>query len=90
MLFKESGLNVVNWYSPAFLDPALRRKVTFYAFAYEGTRDPLQPWHPDWWNAAHFKPIFEPQLPQQVSFLGLRSNSSITWEAALYERRGAE
>lgn len=90
MLFKESGLNIVNWYSPAFFDPALRRKVTFYAFAYEGTRDPLRPWHPDWWNADHFTPIFVPQLPQQVSFLGLRSNSSITWEAALYERRGAE
>lgn len=90
MLFKEEGLDVVNWFEPCLLDPQLRRKIGVYAFAYGGTGDPLRPWHPDWWNAADFKPIFVPSLPQQVTFLGLRSNSSITWEAALYEARGAK
>jgi hypothetical protein len=90
MLFKEAGINVVNWYSPALLDPELRRKISFYAFTYDGTGDPLRPWYPDWWNEAHFKQIFAPQLPQQVRFFGLHSNSSITWEAAIYARRGAD
>lgn len=90
MLFKENGLDVVNWYEPCLFDPQLRSKIALYALAYGGTRDPLRPWHPDWWNEADFRSIFVPQLPQQVKFLGLHSNSSITWEAALYEARGAE
>lgn len=90
MLFKELGLDVVNWYGPCLFDPQLRSNIALYAFAYGGTGDPLRPWHPDWWDAADYKQIFVPQLPQQVKFLGLHSNSSITWEATLYESRGVE
>lgn len=90
MLFKQAGLDVVTLNSPSVAHPEVRGKIALYALDYLGTHDPMRPMRPDWWDDNSYSPVFEPRLPQQVKILGLPiSNSSITWEAAIYETRGA-
>lgn len=89
MLFKQLGYDVVVWSSPVLTEET-RSKIPLYAFAYNGSGNPMQPRYPDWWQARDYKLLFEPQLPQTVKVFGIPvSRSSVTWEVAIYERRAA-
>lgn len=90
MLFKQAGFDVVTMNSPYLADSQVRRKVALYALDYYGSHNPMQPMRPDWWDDKSYRLIYEPKLPQQVTILGRPiSNSSVTWQAAIYEAQGA-
>ena len=91
MLFKEQGLEVVSWYGPYVDEPWARKRIAFFALEYYGTGDPLRPMFPAFWEAKNYELVYEPRLPQLATLLGRPiSNSSVTWEAALYRSREAE
>jgi hypothetical protein len=76
---------------PLLSDPEIRRPIVFYALNYDGSGDAFQPQTPPWWDENDYELLFKPNLPQRVTLFGqVISNSSITWENAIYETRPAK
>jgi hypothetical protein len=91
MLFKQMGFNVVTTSYPPLSDAELRQPIEFYALNYAGSGNPAEPQYPPWWDASSYKSIFKPELPQRTMLFGRPvSNSSVTWEVALYARASSK
>ena len=62
-------------------------QVDIFALSFVGSRNPLKPLYPYYWNPREYKLIYRPSLPQQTTIFGHPvSNSSNTWEMELYIR----
>jgi len=63
-------------------------QVDIFALSFVGSRNPLKPMYPYYWNPSEYKLIYRPSLPQQTTIFGYPvSNSSNTWEMELYIRK---
>lgn len=87
MLFKEAGFDVVNLW-PGLDHVDNRARVPLVALGFIGSGDPLRPQYPPWWKEGDYELLYWPQLPQRATIFGHGiSNSSFTWEHAVYRRR---
>jgi hypothetical protein len=88
ILWRQVGLHpLINIYS-GFNDPESRRHVGFFALAYPGSGDLLQPQKVESMKTEEYSMASQPQLPQRATlFTHQISKSSQTWESAIYERR---
>lgn len=84
-LFKGNGFDIVN--IDCLGDPAKRSQVDIFALSFVGSRNPLKPNYPCYWDPGEYKLTYHPSLPQQTKIFGHPiSNSSNTWEMDLYIR----
>jgi hypothetical protein len=88
ILWRQAGLHpLINIYSGLNV-PEDRAKVDFFALAYPGSGDLLHPQSVEWMKSEEYAVAFQPNLPQRTMLLGYQfSNSSQTWESAIYARR---
>ena len=87
MLWREVGLHPVITVYSGFAMPENRRQVGWVALAYPGSGDLLKPQNPGFVSAAEYHRVFQPELPQPAVLFGDRlSNSSQTWDSAIYAR----
>jgi hypothetical protein len=87
MLWREAGLHPLITVYTGFSRPNDRRRVDFVALAYPGSGNPLGPQIPSFVTDLEYAQLARPSLPQPAMLFGHRlSNSSQTWDAAIYAR----
>ena len=88
ILWRQEGLRpLITTYSGLGL-PENRQRLLYVAASYGGSGDRMMPQLPPWLTDSEFRLAHQPNLPQQVNILGLFvTNSSWTWESALYRRK---
>jgi hypothetical protein len=91
ILWRQAGLHpLINIYSGLNVAED-RAKIDFYALSYPGSGNPLTPQRVDSMSNTEYAPVFRPELPQLATILGFPlSNSSQSWESAIYGRRACE
>ena len=88
ILWRQAGIRPLTTIYSGFDDPANRPKLGFIALSYSGSHDPMMPQKPFWLTDREYHLTYQPELPQVAPLFGrLLSQSSQTWESAIYERQ---
>jgi hypothetical protein len=87
MLWREAGLHPLITIFTGFSRPDDRSRVDFVALAYPGSGDLWKPQIPAFVTDLEYAELVRPSLPQAAMLFGHQlSNSSQTWETAIYAR----
>jgi hypothetical protein len=87
MLWREAGLHPLITVYTGFARLENRQRVDFLALAYPGSGNPLKPQVPSFVTACEYAQVYRPSLPQRAMLWGHPfSNSSQTWDTAIYAR----
>jgi hypothetical protein len=87
MLWREAGLHPLITIYTGFARPGDRSRVDFVALAYPGSGNLWRPQIPNFVTDLEYAEVVRPSLPQPATLFGHQlSNSSQTWDAAIYAR----
>jgi hypothetical protein len=87
ILWREKGLRPLTTTYSGLADAKNRERLLYVAITYGGTGNPLEGQIPPWLSEPEYKLVFQPELPQYASILGVHvSRSSHTWESGIYIR----
>lgn len=88
ILWRQAGLHPLTTVYSGFDNPENRKNLAYIALAYPGSRNPFEPQRPNWLTNEEYRLEYQPELPQFAALFGkLVSNSSQTWESAIYAKQ---